>query len=74
MTVGVLSCSLTSTKNAVLGVLLRKAPLFICASRKAVMVRRTCARSPSVLFLCRANWSPCFRLRSMKITPRRSAT
>src|SRR5690606_6041942 len=74
MTVGVLSCSLTSTKNAVLGVLVRNAPLFICASRKAVMVRRTWARSPSVLFLCRANWSPCFRLRSMKMTPRRSAT
>jgi hypothetical protein len=56
------------------GVSLRNAPLFICARRNAVMVRRTCARSPSVLFLCRANSSPCLRLRSMKMTPRRSAT
>jgi|GEM_PF-1336594 hypothetical protein len=37
------------------------------------MVQRTSARSPSVLFVCRANWSVCFKDRSMKMTPRRSA-
>jgi len=73
MTVGVFSWSETSTKKAFAGSRERNAPLFICARRNAVMVRRTCARSPSVLFLCRANSRPCFRLRSMKMTPRRSA-
>ncbi len=74
ITVGVLSVSETSTKNALSGSRLRKAPLFICVSRNAVMVRRTWARRPSVLFLCRANWRPCLSERSMKLTPRRSAT
>ena len=73
-TVGVFSVSETSTKKALDGSRLRKAPLFIWVSRNAVMVRRTWARSPSVLFLCLANCSPCLRLRSMKMTPRRSAT
>src|SRR5690606_24776161 len=74
LTVGVLSVSETSPKNAMSGSRLRKAPLFICVSRNAVMVRRTWARRPSVLFLCRANWRPCLSERSMKLTPRRSAT
>jgi len=74
MTVGVLSVSETSMKNALSGSRLRKAPLFICVRRNAVMVRSTWARSPSVLFLCRANCRPCLSERSMKLTPRRSAT
>jgi len=64
MTLGVLSWSETSTKERLRRLARVEGPLFICVSRNAVMVRRTCARSPSVLFLCRANWSPSLPSRS----------
>ncbi len=49
LTVGVLSCSLTSTKNALAGSRERNAPLFICASRNAVMVRSPPSGPPGCL-------------------------